>query len=121
MKGPNIGEAILIGRVRKGWSQIDLAKKLGLTSAAVSNWEKNKTTPPGDMLVYLIDLLNLHPLLFPTLPVEVREPVATYPQREEESQSLPTDSLQKEIETLQERVAKMEREIKSLKRKIFKK
>ena len=46
-------------RVRKGWSQEDLAERLGVTKQAVSLWEKGVHTPRKlhrEELYFLLDL-----------------------------------------------------------------
>jgi transcriptional regulator with XRE-family HTH domain len=40
-----VGQIIKEKRENMGWSQQTLAKKTGVTSAAVSLWELNKATP----------------------------------------------------------------------------
>lgn len=43
-------------RVVQGYSQVSLAKKLGVSKQAVSNWENDNIQPSVDMLVRLADL-----------------------------------------------------------------
>lgn len=40
-------------RCSRGWSQVELAKKLGLTKQTVSNWENDNIQPSIEMLMRL--------------------------------------------------------------------
>lgn len=40
-------------RCARGWSQVELAKRLGLTKQTVSNWENDNIQPSIEMLMRL--------------------------------------------------------------------
>ena len=46
-------------RLALGWSQVDLAKRLGVTKQTVSNWENENIQPSIEMLVRLAKLFNV--------------------------------------------------------------
>lgn len=46
-------------RIRKGIQQKELALELGISSAAVSNWEKGKSDPSGERLKKLSDYFGV--------------------------------------------------------------
>jgi transcriptional regulator with XRE-family HTH domain len=46
-------------RLNKGWSQRDLAKKLGLTNVAVSMYERGERQPDYAMLELICDTFNV--------------------------------------------------------------
>ena len=48
-----LGENIRKLRTAKGISQVELAKRLGVTKQAVSNWENNNILPSVEMLMIL--------------------------------------------------------------------
>ena len=48
-----LNERIRKLRQERGWSQVDLAKKLNVTKQSVSNWENDNIQPSIDMLVKL--------------------------------------------------------------------
>ncbi len=60
-----IGEIIKIGRVRKGLSQEELGKKLGISKNSISAWETGAKSPSCPMLFKVADILDLVPDLFP--------------------------------------------------------
>jgi transcriptional regulator with XRE-family HTH domain len=61
--------------VAKGWSQADLARRLGRTQTALSLWEGGKRVPGLDDLMDLSDALDCElGYFFP--PDEVRQPIA---------------------------------------------
>ena len=45
-------------RVSFGWTQVQLAQKLGVTKQTVSNWENDNIQPSVDMLVKLSKIFN---------------------------------------------------------------
>ncbi len=49
MLGQRIGEM----RTAFGWSQVELAKRLGVTKQTVSNWENDNIQPSIEMLMRL--------------------------------------------------------------------
>ena len=42
-----------------GWTQVQLAQKLGVTKQTVSNWENDNIQPSIDMLVKLAKIFNV--------------------------------------------------------------
>ena len=53
------GERIAQKRHEKGWTQHDLAKKLGLNSKSVKDWESSVSLPSAKTIVKLCHLLNV--------------------------------------------------------------
>lgn len=53
------GERIAQKRHEKGWTQHDLAKKLGLNSKSVKDWESGVSLPSAKIIVKLCHLLNV--------------------------------------------------------------
>lgn len=53
------GERIAQKRHEKGWTQHDLAKKLGLNSKSVKDWESGVSLPSAKTIVKLCQLLNV--------------------------------------------------------------
>lgn len=54
-----LGERICELRTSLGWSQVDLAKRLGVAKQTVSNWENENIQPSIEMLVRLAKLFNV--------------------------------------------------------------
>ena len=46
-------------RMSFGWTQVQLAKKLGVTKQTVSNWENDNIQPSIDMLVKISKTFNV--------------------------------------------------------------
>lgn len=46
-------------RISFGWTQVQLAQKLGITKQTVSNWENDNIQPSIDMLVKLSNIFNV--------------------------------------------------------------
>jgi transcriptional regulator with XRE-family HTH domain len=46
-------------REERGWTQIELAARLGLHHSAVSKWERGVTLPAPDALLRLADLFSV--------------------------------------------------------------
>lgn len=46
-------------RERSGWTQEDMAEKLGITRAALSHYEKNRRKPDFDTLIRAADLFGV--------------------------------------------------------------
>lgn len=55
----NYGEALKYQRELNGYSQNDLAKKTGITQAAISYWESNKKRPNIEVCELLADLYGI--------------------------------------------------------------
>ena len=54
-----IGKLILVSRQDKGFTQEELASKLGITPQAVSRWERGNSLPDIDFLLPLSNLLDI--------------------------------------------------------------
>jgi transcriptional regulator with XRE-family HTH domain len=46
-------------RISFGWTQVQLAQKLGVTKQTVSNWENDNIQPSIDMLIKLSKIFNV--------------------------------------------------------------
>ena len=77
-----LGQRILEMRMAMGWSQVDLAKRLGVAKQTISNWENVNIQPSIEMLVrvaklfgvttdYLLGLDDVQRLSVDGLPVNV--------------------------------------------------
>ena len=53
-----LGERICELRSSLGWSQVELAKRLGVAKQTVSNWENENIQPSIEMLVRLAKQFN---------------------------------------------------------------
>jgi len=51
----NMGEKILMLRKARGWSQEELADRIGVTRQAVSRWESGNAKPDADKLIAISD------------------------------------------------------------------
>ena len=54
-----LGQRINELRKARGWSQVDLAKRLGITKQTVSNWENGKALPDVETLLQIAEKLNI--------------------------------------------------------------
>ena len=54
-----LGQRICELRTALGWSQVELAKRLGVAKQTVSNWENENIQPSIEMLVRLAKLFNV--------------------------------------------------------------
>ena len=54
-----LSEKIYEVRLSFGWTQVQLAQKLGVTKQTVSNWENDNIQPSIDMLVKLSKTFNV--------------------------------------------------------------
>lgn len=54
-----IGDKILNMRKARGWSQEELADRVGVTRQAVSRWESNSAKPDADKIVDICDLFGV--------------------------------------------------------------
>lgn len=54
-----LGRRILEMRLRLGWSQVELAKKLDVAKQTVSNWENGNIQPSIEMLLRLARLFGV--------------------------------------------------------------
>ena len=54
-----IGEKILNLRKARGWSQEELAERIGVTRQAVSRWESDSAKPDADKIITVCDLFGV--------------------------------------------------------------
>ena len=54
-----IGEKILNLRKARGWSQEELAERIGVTRQAVSRWESGSAKPDADKIIAICDLFGV--------------------------------------------------------------
>ena len=54
-----LGQRICEMRMASGWSQVELAKKLGVAKQTVSNWENENIQPSIEMLVRISKLFRV--------------------------------------------------------------
>ena len=54
-----LGQRICELRTSLGWSQVELAKRLGVAKQTVSNWENENIQPSIEMLIRLAKLFNV--------------------------------------------------------------
>ncbi|RGL39110.1 S24 family peptidase [Paenibacillus polymyxa] len=54
----SIGERIKFLRKKNGYTQNQIAEKLGINPANISSYERNQSIPPSDKLAIIADLLN---------------------------------------------------------------
>lgn len=54
-----MGEKILNLRKARGWSQEELAERIGVTRQAVSRWESDSAKPDADKIIALCDLFGV--------------------------------------------------------------
>jgi len=54
-----IGDKILSLRKARGWSQEELAEKVGVTRQAISRWEANSAKPDADKILDICDLFGV--------------------------------------------------------------
>lgn len=58
MDNLSLGEQIKLHRIRKGWNQDDLAKRVGVTKQSISKWENGISEPKGKHMIDLRELFN---------------------------------------------------------------
>lgn len=54
-----LGQRIYEIRTAYGWTQVELAKRIGVAKQTVSNWENENIQPSIDMLIRLSKLFNV--------------------------------------------------------------
>ena len=69
----SISTLIREGRARKNINQRDLAKIIGCSPAAVSQWEQGDKIPYGDTMIEVIKALNLVEEVFPEAFEEIKK------------------------------------------------
>ena len=55
----NLGNNIRFFRKEKGWTQKDLATKLGCSQAVIASYEKETRTPLADKIIVMAQLFNV--------------------------------------------------------------
>lgn len=55
----NIGDKIKTERIKQGWTQEQLAKRLTVSRSAVSGWEIGRNYPDLEMIIVLSDLFDI--------------------------------------------------------------
>lgn len=56
---PTTGSRIRLFRVGKGWSQVTLAEKVGISQVRISQWERDVDYPPTWAQSKLVDVLGV--------------------------------------------------------------
>lgn len=69
----DLGTILKSGRLRKGMSQITLARKLGVNSSSISRWEKNQQVIAGDTLIEAAKILDITQELFPEYDINLSD------------------------------------------------
>jgi len=59
--GPRGGQAIRTAREAMGWSQDDLAARMGISRSAIAQWETSRAAPATNRVAELAELLGLEP------------------------------------------------------------
>lgn len=54
-----LGQQICEMRTALGWSQVDLARRLGVAKQTVSNWENDNIQPSIEMLIRVAKTFNV--------------------------------------------------------------
>lgn len=54
-----LGKRIRETRIRRGLTQLQLAEKLGMTEANLSNYERDKIDPPSERLNQIAEILDV--------------------------------------------------------------
>ena len=66
-----IGQQIKLHRKRNGWSQVELAKILGVGKSTIANYEKGYRSPRQNTIFQLADVFNVSvDDLFPAINAE---------------------------------------------------
>lgn len=60
-----LGKIIKSGRTKKGLTQDELAKLLGVTKVSIWSWESGRYVPDGKILIRLAEILDIVFELFP--------------------------------------------------------
>jgi DNA-binding transcriptional regulator YiaG len=58
LENQNLAERVKALRCRMGWCQSDLARRLGVSSDQVKDWELGQTQPSSEYLLVLDDLFH---------------------------------------------------------------
>ncbi|OMP68783.1 helix-turn-helix domain-containing protein [Domibacillus epiphyticus] len=54
-----LGDRLRMARIRKGWSQTEVAKKIGLSFSSLSGYERNYRKPPTETLAHLAEMYEV--------------------------------------------------------------
>ena len=54
-----LGELIRTARIEQQWTQYELAERMNVSRATISNWENENIQPSIDMLVALANVFNV--------------------------------------------------------------
>jgi transcriptional regulator with XRE-family HTH domain len=88
-----IGKRIRQARIAQGWTQRELADRLGLTAQNISDYERGRADPPSDVVLRLatlfdtpIDWLYGKPVPFEKLEERLAELLRKYEAQEEEAE-----------------------------------
>ncbi|WP_186068623.1 helix-turn-helix domain-containing protein [Burkholderia gladioli] len=57
----SMGERIILARAAMGWSQAELAQRVGVAATQVARWERGKATPRAETAHKLATLLDVSP------------------------------------------------------------
>lgn len=68
MDAKTLGAAVRARREAAGLTQMKLARQIGVSQTAVSDWETNVSRPGGDRLIRLADALLIDPRELTALP-----------------------------------------------------
>ncbi|MBX5437666.1 MAG: helix-turn-helix transcriptional regulator [Alicyclobacillaceae bacterium] len=55
----SLGKRLRQTRLRRGLTQSQLAERLGMTEANLSNYERDRTTPPSERLQQIAEILDV--------------------------------------------------------------
>ncbi len=55
----SLNENIKRMRIARGMSQVEFAKRIGVTKQCVSNWENDNVIPSIEMLIKIADIFNV--------------------------------------------------------------
>ena len=69
-----LGDAVLRARITRGWSQAELAEKVGTKQANISRIEAGIANPTLSLIQKLTDVLQLNVLFTPAISVIYYEP-----------------------------------------------
>ncbi|WP_372371103.1 helix-turn-helix domain-containing protein [Candidatus Uabimicrobium sp. HlEnr_7] len=96
----DLGSILKSGRLRKGMSQITLARKLGVNSSSISRWEKNQQIIAGDTLIEAAKILGIIQELFPD-----------YQMNTADSTLLKNDNVYNVVKNLEQKITNIEKKI----------
>lgn len=95
----NLAEIIRVARIKKGISQTELAKLVGVSNISVCTWEKGKHFPSIDVFLRLVELLNIHDEVFGRA-------------LEKENANEILKSISSKLESLDKRISRIEKSLK---------